>query len=115
MKLSLECSIKKKNSGINYARTTPLIRSVSAKELSSIKTTKVFSSNGAMESKWFATNKLNASKWGKWFGQTDYVGIRVLKSFLKNGYYDPFLDGIGAAYCFDIDLLNTIIRGIWFF
>ena len=102
-------------SGINYARTTPLIRSVGAKELSSVKTTKVFSSNGAMESKWFATNKLNASKWGNWFGQTDYVGIRVLKSSLKNGYYNPFLDGIGAAYCFDIDILNTIIRGIWFF
>ena len=77
-------------SGINYARTTPLIRSVSAKELSSVKTTNVFSSNGAMESKWFATNKLNASKWGNWFGQTDYVGIRVLKSSLKNGYYNPF-------------------------
>ena len=102
-------------SGINYARTTPLFRTVNAKELSSIKTTRTFSSNGTMESKWFATNKLNVFKWGKEFGQTDYVGVRVLKSSLKNAYFNSFLDGIGAAYCLDIDLLNTIIRGIWFF
>ena len=62
-------------SGINYARTTPLIRFVSAKVLSSIKTTKFFSSNGNMKSKWFATNKLNASKWGIGLDKTIMLGL----------------------------------------
>lgn len=50
-------------------------------------------------------------------GQNDYVGIRIPKSILKSQgvYFNSFLDGIGPAYCIDIDLLNTIIKGLWFF
>ena len=104
-------------SGITYARTTPLLRSVSKNELKSIKSMKAFTSNGNMESKWFATNKVDVSKWAKWFNQSDYIGIRVPKNVLtgQGVYFNPFLDGIGSAYCIDIDLLNTIIKGIWFF
>ena len=104
-------------SGITYARTTPLLRSVSANELESIKSMKAFSSNGSMESKWFATNKANVAEWAKYFGQSDYVGIRIPKNVLSNQgvYFNALLDGIGPAYCIDIDLLNTIIRGLWFF
>ena len=104
-------------SAITYAKTTPLLRSVSADELASVKSTKAFSSNGTMESKWFATNKTDVSAWAQWFKQNDYIGIRVPKSVLTNPgvYFKPFLDGIGPAYCIDIDLLNTIIKGLWFF
>ena len=63
--------------GINFAKTTPLIRSVSYKELTSVRSTGKFSANGSMETKWFATNRANASSWAKWFKQTDYIGIRV--------------------------------------
>ena len=105
-------------SGITYARTTPLLRSVSKAEMQNIKDLRAFSSNGGMESKWFATNKSNVSAWAKWFGQNDYVGIRVPKSSLLTGqgvYFTPFLDKIGPAYCIDIELLNNIIKGLWFF
>ena len=101
--------------GINYARTSPLIRSVSADELNSIKSTGQFSSSGYSESKWFATNSTDASKWANWFGQSDYVGIRVPKSAFKNFYFDPILDNIGPAYNIEIGYLNSIFKGIWYF
>ena len=101
--------------GINYARTSPLIRSVSADELNSIKSTGQFSSSGYSESKWFATNSTDASKWANWFGQSDYVGIRVPKSVFKNFYFDPVLDNIGPAYNIEIGYLNSILKGIWYF
>ncbi len=101
--------------GINYARTSPLIRSVSADELSSIKTSGKFSSSGYSESKWFATNSSDASTWAKWFGQSDYVGIRVPKASFKNFYFDPLLDNIGPAYNIEIGYLNSIMRGMWYF
>ena len=105
------------SSGIAYARTTPLIRSVSTNEFNSIKSMKSFSSNGSMESKWFATKKADAAVWAKWFGQSEYVGIRIPKNILTGSgvYYNSFLDGIGPAYCIDIDLLNTMIKGLWLF
>lgn len=103
--------------GINYARTTPLLRSVSSQELNSIRNSGQFSSSRSMESKWFATTKGNAAKWGNAFGQNDFVGIRVLKSALKNNsvYYLSMLDDIGAAYCIDNAYLNAIIHSMWFF
>ena len=101
--------------GINYARTSPLIRSVSADELNSIKSTGQFSSSGYSESKWFATNSTDASKWANWFGQSDYVGIRVPKSTFKNFYFDPLLDNIAPAYNIKISYLNSILKGIWYF
>ncbi len=101
--------------GINYARTSPLIRSVSADELNSIKSTGQFSSSGYSESKWFATNSTDASKWANWFGQSDYVGIRVPKSAFKNFYFNPLLDNIGPAYNIEIGYLNSILKGIWYF
>ena len=103
--------------GITYARTTPLIRSASSNELSSLKSSGIFSSNGSMESKWFATNRTNAVSWAKWFKQSDYVGIRVPKSFARSSsvYFEAMLDSIGPAYCIDVGYLNTIIKGMWFF
>lgn len=103
--------------GINYARTTPLLRSVSSQELNSIRNSGKFSSPGKMEGKWFATNKSNVIKWGTAFKQNDYVGIRVLKSALKSDavYYSSMLDYIGAAYCIENTYLNTIIHSMWFF
>lgn len=96
--------------GINYARTSPLIRSVSADELNSIKSTGQFSSSGYSESKWFATNSTDASKWANWFGQSDYVGIRVPKSTFKNFYFDPLLDNIAPVYNIEISYLNSILK-----
>lgn len=103
--------------GINYARTTPLLKSVSSQELNSIRNSGKFSSPGKMEGKWFATTKSNVMKWGTAFKQNDYVGIRVLKSALKSDavYYSSMLDYIGAAYCIENTYLNTIIHSIWFF
>lgn len=105
-------------SGISYAKTTPLIRTVSSDELANIKSTGQFSSaNGSMESKWFATNKADARRWAELFKQSDYVGIRVSKSALKNSavYFQSMLDSIGPAYCIDINYLNSIVSSIWFF
>ena len=101
--------------GINYARTSPLIRSVNTDELNSIKSTGQFSSSGHSETKWFATNSTDASKWANWFGQSDYVGIRVPKSAFKNFYFDPVLDYIGPAYNIEIGYLNSLLKGIWYF
>ncbi len=102
---------------INFVRTTPLIRTVSTQELNSIRSSGSFSSTGSMESKWFATNKTNAAQWAKSFDQSDYVGIRVLKSSLKNNsvFYQAALDRIGAAYCIEIEYLNKIIHSMWLF
>ena len=99
---------------IIYARTFPLIRSVSSEELSSIKSSGQFSSRGSCESKWFATNSTDASKWAEWFRQSDYVGIRVSKSALKNVYFNPYQDCIGPAYCIDVAYLNSIVNTIWY-
>ena len=101
--------------GGNFARSTPLYRSVSSAELDSLKNSGQFSEYGSMTSKWFATNKTDASKWALWFGQKDYVGIRVAKSAVKNAYYSPFLDAIGPAYCIECDALNSALFGMWFF
>lgn len=101
--------------GINYAKTSSLIRFVSSGELDSIKSTGQFSSSGYSKSKWIATNIYDASKWAKWFGQSDYVEIRVPKSSFKNFYFDAMLDNIGLTYNIDIGYLNTILRGMWYF
>ena len=104
-------------SGISYAKTTPLVRTVNGSEATSLKTSGKFSSNGGMESKWFATNRVDAAKWAKAFGQNNYTGIRVPKSFISSPsvYFNSFLDGIGPAYCIDIEYLNSIIHSMWFF
>ena len=64
--------------------------------------------------KWFATNSTDASKWAEWFRQSDYVGIRVSKSALKNVYFNPYQDCIGPAYCIDVAYLNSIVNTIWY-
>lgn len=84
-------------------------------QLKSIKSIGKFSPSGYSESKWFATNSTDASKWANWFGQSDYVGIRIPKSALKNLYFDPNLDYIAPAYSIEVGYLNSIIKGIWFF
>ena len=55
------------------------------------------------------------AKWANWFGQSDYVGIRVPKSAFKNFYFNPLLDNIGPAYNIEIGYLNSILKGIWYF
>ena len=101
--------------GVNFARSAPLYRSVSSAELDSLKNSGQFSEHGTMTSKWFATTKNDASKWASWFGQKDYVGVRVAKSSIKDAYYSSFLDAIGPAYCIEIDVLNSALFGMWFF
>lgn len=101
--------------GVNFARTTPLYRSVSSAELNSLKNTGQFSEYGSMTSKWFATTGENASRWASWFSQNDYVGVRVAKSALKNAYFNSFLDAIGPAYCIEVNALNSALFGMWFF
>ena len=104
--------------GINYHNTTPLYRTVNADEFNSLSSTKAFSTNGQMESKWLATTKQGVEKWAAEFGQNQFVGVRVPTSALSdtsNVYFSVMQDSIDDAYCIGIDYLNTIIQSLWFF
>lgn len=57
----------------------------------------------------------NLSQWAKWFGKSDYVGIMVPKSSFENFNFDSFLDIIGPTYNIDIEYLNLVFRGMWYF
>ena len=101
--------------GISYAKTVPLFRSVSNEEAVYIVKNGKFSGAGiAMEDKWFSTTKVGAERWANFFNQSTFVGIRVPKSSLLNAYY-AFQDTYAEAYCFNADLLNSILSGYWIY
>ena len=52
----------------------------------------------------------NLPKWANWFGQSDYVGIRIPRSTFKNFYFDPLLDNIAPVYNIEISYLNSILK-----
>ncbi|MDE6013637.1 MAG: hypothetical protein K2G50_01685 [Anaeroplasmataceae bacterium] len=90
--------------------TTKVYRSMSKAEYRSIKATGKFSTTpGAMESKWFATSRADAKKWMKLLSNEKILKIKVPDSILKTAYFVERLDDIGPAYCFLIDILNSIL------
>jgi hypothetical protein len=69
----------------------------------------------AMEQKWFATTQSHAAQWGNLFypgGTYRMVEIKVPTNALSQFYFSAKLDGIGPAYCGEIDFVNSILKGI---
>lgn len=96
-----------------------LYRAVSSGEYSSVYHNKKFVYfDQAMESKWFATTKEDAIKWGNiFYKDTSYkiLEVTVKSEELQKVYYLEKLDNIGPAYCFTIEEINKALirfRGI---
>ena len=91
--------------------TTRLYRVVSIEEYDSIISSGKFSVGGnSLEEKWFATTGSNAMQWGSHFypdGQCRIVYVDVPSEALTKMYYNSSLDGIGAGYCSNLDLINN--------
>ena len=69
----------------------------------------------AMEEKWFATTKSDASKWGNIFypdGKYKMVEVDIDESYLSKMYKSQYLDGIGPAYCSSLKILEDAIVSI---
>ncbi|OMH22136.1 cell wall associated protein [Clostridium pasteurianum] len=64
-----------------------------------------------MDTKWFATNSINAEKWGKALNPNGYkiIQITIPTKALNGMYYNPYLDGIGPAYNGTVPYMNAII------
>ena len=78
---------------------------------------------GQAEGKYFATSKANAFRWGtKFYGDSfRVIGTRVssagLSNALSNGgayFFNFALDGIGTAYYVETEVINAIMRILWF-
>ncbi len=97
--------------------TTRLYRVVSIEEYDSIISSGKFSVGGnSLEEKWFATTGSNAMQWGSHFypdGQCRIVYVDVPSEALTKMYYNSSLDGIGAGYCSNLDLINNSAINIW--
>lgn len=72
----------------------------------------------AMEMKWFAKREEDCKEWARrleMLGEGEsrvFVAITVLKKALSFMFYSEKLDGVGAAYSADVDLLNKIVRRV---
>ena len=88
-----------------------LYRAMSVAEYESICQTGQFSADApnAMPVKWFATNLADAQKWGDWFyGNEEYVilKVNVYAKDILSWIHRDFFDGIGEAFCAEIDQIN---------
>ena len=93
-----------------------LYRVMSEAEYDSVMSNKKFLPySKAMEEKWFATTKSDASKWGNIFypdGKYKMVEVDIDKSYLSKMYKSQCLDGIGPAYCSSLKVLEDAIISI---
>jgi len=79
---------------------------------------KFTSYNYAMEQKWFATTSADATARGKLFypnGGYKIIQVNMPTSSLSKMYFTQKLDGIGSAYCGEIDFLNSTMNGVKLF
>ena len=95
---------------------TPLYRVMSQELDAIIANGYKFSINDfAMEQKWFATTQANAAQWGNLFYKNDayrMIEIKLPTNLLNQMYYSSKLDGIGPAYCGEVEFLNSIMKGL---
>lgn len=95
-----------------------LYRAVSQAELDDIAKNGLRGNGESMNSKWFATNAENASKWGQKFNSNDWdnqsfsiVRVKVPNEVLLNSnvtHFDEHLDKIGPGYCIHPEAFSLI-------
>ena len=90
-----------------------LYRAMSVAEYEALCQTGKFSTvHGAMEAKWFATSLSNAQSWGRQLyksGEFVIVKVKVYASAVLDWYRCMNLDGIGEAFCAQLEEINNNI------
>ena len=72
--------------------------------------------SGALQGKWFATEREHAAEWGRWFGsKTGMTHDRIIAVEMPIELYNQFepiydkLDGIGPACFAPIEVLRDVV------